>query len=66
MLTYIRFTCLVYLGELSLSQPQIFISKAHRHTSYIVIVLIEYYFVLFVHRLVSLLFECKYTQYTWF
>ena len=30
------------------------------------LVLMEYYLVFFVHWLVFLLFECKYTQYTWF
>ena len=33
----------IYLCQLTLCKPQILIFKAHRHTSYFVIVLIEYY-----------------------
>ena len=49
VLTYIRFARLINLRQLSLRKPQVLISKAHRHTSYLVVVLIEYYSVLFVH-----------------
>lgn len=43
VLTYIRFACPINLRQLSLRKPQVLISKAHRHTSYLVVVLIEYY-----------------------
>lgn len=61
MLTDILFCCTIYLSQLILCQLQIFIGKTHRHTSNLVIVLIEYYFVFFVHWLISSLCECKYS-----
>lgn len=42
MLAYVLFCSTIYLRQQTLCQPQIFVSKAHRHTSYLVIVLVEY------------------------
>ncbi len=42
----------VYIRQLFLCQPQILIGKTHGHTGYLIIVLIEYYFVFLVHNLI--------------
>lgn len=40
MLTKVLFCRTIYLYQLILCQPQILISKAHRHTRYLIIVLL--------------------------
>lgn len=42
MLTDILLCGAIYLSHLVLYQPQILVCKTHRHTSYLVIVLVEY------------------------
>ena len=49
VLTNILLCCTIYLRQLILCQPQILIGKTYRHASYLIIVLIEYYFVFFIH-----------------
>lgn len=52
MLTDILFRRTIYFSQLVLRQPQIFIGKTHGHTGYLVVILIEYYFVFLVHNLI--------------
>ena len=49
MLADILLCSTIYFRQLILCQPQIFIGKANRHTYYLIIVLIKYYFVILTH-----------------